>query len=239
MVVCSANNYPAPKALRVLEFLHAQPGKLRQKFDLLLMRKPKSSHPCVEAEEPAKGIPNPAKQSKAPRGPPRVWPHPKNKPVLTRPFLNLTGRRHVPVFTAGCEVPFLRYKKPQSPFLGRIIRDTIVAREKRTERMHEMNTLIQRGTIEDQWDMLVERLGGPRRLKNEPSWADEAKAAWHNMDSVNKKHRDKALEIAVKLQEVVVKEAALVEEDKKKWRDEKFAKWLERKKQKAAAAVVI
>lgn len=104
--------------------------------------------------------------------------------------------------------------------------------------MHEMNILIQRGTIEDQWDMLVERLGGPRRLKNEPSWADEAKAAWHSMDSVNKFHRDKALGISVKLQEIVVKEQSLVEEDKKKWRDEKFAKWLERKKQKAATAVV-
>lgn len=103
--------------------------------------------------------------------------------------------------------------------------------------MHEMNILIQSGTTEDQWDMLVERLGGPRRLKNEPSWVDEAKAAWHSMDSVNKLHRDKALGMAVKLQEIVVKEEALVEEDKKKWRDEKFAKWLERKKQKAATAV--
>lgn len=104
--------------------------------------------------------------------------------------------------------------------------------------MHEMNILIQRGTIEDQWDMLVERFGGPRRPKNEPSWADEAKAAWHSMDSVNKLHRDKALGIAVRLQEIVVKEVALVEEDKKKRTDEKFAKWLERKKQKAATAVV-
>lgn len=104
--------------------------------------------------------------------------------------------------------------------------------------MHEMNILIQDGTIEDQWDLLVERLGGPRRLKNEPSWADEAKNAWHIMDSVNKLHRDKALGMAGKLQEIVVKEEALVQEDKKKWRDEKFAKWLERKKQKAATAVV-
>lgn len=104
--------------------------------------------------------------------------------------------------------------------------------------MHEMNILIQRGNIEDQWDMLMERLGGPRRLKNEPSWADEAKAAWHNMNSVNKMHRDKALGMAVKMQEIVVKENALVEEDKKTWRDEKFAKWLERKKQKGATAAV-
>lgn len=104
--------------------------------------------------------------------------------------------------------------------------------------MLEMNLLIQRGNIEDQWDMLVERLGGPRRLRNEPSWADEAKAAWHNMDSVNKMHRGKALGMAVKMQEIVVKENALVEEDKKKWRDEKFAKWLERKKQKAASIAI-
>lgn len=223
------------QTLRVLESLNAQPEKLRQWFDFLATRKPRASLPCLPGQ-PAKEDPSPGKQSNAPSGPPRVWPHPNNKLVLNRPFLNLTGRRHVPVFTAGCEVPFLRYKKPQSPFLSRIIRDTIKAREKRTERMHELNVLIQRGTIEDQWDILVERHGGPRRLKNEPSWADEAKAAWQNMDSINKLQRGKALGMAAKLQEIVVKEKALVEEDKKKWRDEKFAKWLERKKQKAVTA---
>lgn len=196
----SLNHSRAPKTLKILKRFDEHPDKLRQIFDLI-------------AE------PRPPKQSILKRSRPRVWPHPNNKPVLSRPFLNLTGRRRVPKFTIANKLAFLRFTKPQSPFLGRIIRDRIDLRTKQTERKEALLKLVELGRGEDLWDRILKTTFDIRDVRdNGPSWMKETYQALYKLENLKKQHDERSLSTATKMFGIVQTERALAELEKRKRR---------------------
>lgn len=150
--------------------------------------------------------------------------------TLARPFLNLSGRRHVPVLINANRVPFLRLKKPQPPFLSRIIRDTINARENRLARADGLTSELPMAEDEDQWDyILYEHFGSHYRHTEETPWGDPEERPWgwelkqaleHN-NNMQIEAIQKRIDISAKMHDIVEQETALAEEEKLRIRDEK------------------
>src|ERR1700709_1700282 len=77
-------------------------------------------------------------QSQQPRAPPRPEPPrlspypgaPKVLDIRPLPREKLTAKRRVPILTHASGVPFLRFKKPQSPFLSRVLRNKLEQKHK-------------------------------------------------------------------------------------------------------------
>lgn len=125
-------------------------------------------------------------------------------------------------------MPFLVIKKPQSPYLGRIIRDQLDARQKRIALRDRLKDQILIERMEDQWDEIVESTCGIKLLE-EGSWADESVKAMAELISLVRRHDDRALTIAGKMQEIVEKEQALADTEKIERRKEKKRMRLARK----------
>lgn len=86
-------------------------------------------------------------------------------------------RRRIPILTKATLVPFLRFKKPQSPFLSRVLRDKIRGKQRRFDRMGEVEEKGMLGEREEEWEGIVEaQLGGKigKREKGggERDWAE-------------------------------------------------------------------
>ncbi|POS84645.1 hypothetical protein EPUL_003055, partial [Erysiphe pulchra] len=90
----------------------------------------------------------------------RVWPLPGVPRVVdTRPLpleKILSRRRHVPslVLTSG-GFPFLRFKKSQSPYLSRVIRDKVNQKQKMLDQSSFLEETEELGKTEDTWDNIV------------------------------------------------------------------------------------
>lgn len=119
-------------------------------------------------------------------------------------------------------------KKPQSPYLGRIIRDQLDARQKRIGRRDRLNDQILLERMEDQWDQIVESTCGIK-LMEEGSWAEESVKAMAELRNVVRRHDDRVITIAEKMQEIVEKEQALADTEKIERRKEKKRMRLARK----------
>ena len=91
---------------------------------------------------------------------PIVWPRPDTPLVLSRPFLSISGKRHIPKLVNTNGIPHLRFKRPQSPFLSRIIRNKIRQREKRFDRSHLLKAEIAMARAEDKWDSILKHICG-------------------------------------------------------------------------------
>lgn len=108
-------------------------------------------------------------QPKSPR-PPKPEPYPGAKKWFeTRPRLlsELSGQRHIPKFqhTSGL-IPLLLFKKPQSEFLSRIIRDRVQEHSKLNSVIEDFEFDYQYSMFEDQWDRMMKTpsQGGPWTL---------------------------------------------------------------------------
>ena len=89
---------------------------------------------------------------------PRVGPYPGAGKVLdVRPLKReeLSGRRRVPTLTVANMIPFLRFRKPQSEYLGRVLRDKIKGRQKRTDMLNRLEVEAEGGKSEGQWETIV------------------------------------------------------------------------------------
>lgn len=90
----------------------------------------------------------------------RVWPLPGAPRVIDIRPLALekisSGRRHVPslVLTSG-GFPFLRFKKSQSPYLSRIIRDKVNQKQKMLDNSNFLEETEDLGKTEDTWENIV------------------------------------------------------------------------------------
>lgn len=149
-------------------------------------------------------------------------PYPGATPVLARPFQDLSGRRHVPVLINANRVPFLRLKKPQPPFLSRIIRDTVRTRELRITRAERLSSEIPIAEDEDQWDKtLYEHFALPYRDPQEKPWEREVKQAFDNNHKLQVEAIQKRADTAAEMYAIVQQEKALAQEEKIRKRDEK------------------
>ncbi|KAI1006236.1 hypothetical protein K3495_g1986 [Podosphaera aphanis] len=92
-----------------------------------------------------------------PRECPRVWPYPGAPKVVDVRPLPLekisSGRRHVPslVLTSG-GAAFLRFKKPQSPFLSRVLRDKVAQKQKLLDHQSNLELAEEMGHTENLWE---------------------------------------------------------------------------------------
>ena len=105
-----------------------------------------------------------------------MWPYPDAPKVLEirpLPLEKLSGRRHVPILTHASGFPFLRFKKPQSPFLSRVLRNKLNQRQNLFEtlkRLDEEHNPV--AAWEDQWDQHVRQQLGQENRDNW-EWMDE------------------------------------------------------------------
>jgi hypothetical protein len=165
-------------------------------------------------------------------------------------------RRRIPVLTKATLVPFLRFKKPQSPFLSRVLRDKIRGKQRRFDRMGEVGERGLLGEREEEWEGIVgkqfsgrhERVergerdwaevwnegkvveGGKNGKTEEERWGAREKAHKNEiMGSVIRDARTSRL-IGDRMLEIVDREKELRAKEDKERRLEKMRKKRERKK---------
>ena len=155
---------------------------------------------------------------KAPKRP--LAPYPGAVRTLDRPFHNLSGRRHVPILINANKVPFLRIKKPQPPFLSRIIRDTVETRERRLTLAERLTSEALVAEDEDEWDDILHQHFGLHHAGEEP-WQREVKRASDNVHRLQAEAIQKRVNLSAKMFAIVEQEKALAEEEKLRLRDEK------------------
>lgn len=80
---------------------------------------------------------------------------PKVLDIRPLPKEKLSGRRVVPTLTAAQWVPFLRFKKPQSRFLGRVLRDKIMQKNKRWEGILRCDEGMDAGEAQGSWEWRI------------------------------------------------------------------------------------
>ena len=149
-------------------------------------------------------------------------PYPGATRTLDRPVQKLSGRRHVPVLVNANRVPFLRIKKPQPPFISRMIRDIAKTREHRINTGKRLAHQLPIAENEDQWDrILYYHTGLDLRSPSEQLWRYEVgRASVENhqlqVDAIRRRK-----DISAKMYAIVEKEKVLAEEEKLRMRNEK------------------
>ena len=128
----------------------------------------------------------------------------------------------MPVLVNANQVPFLRLKKPQSPFLSRIIRDTIKTRQKRIDKAEKLASELPFAEDEDEWDQILYehfRLGSRDPL--EEPWQREVELALKNVNDLRNEAVQRRIDISAEMYAIVEQEKALAEAEKLRIRDEK------------------
>ena len=117
-------------------------------------------------------------------------------------------------------MPFLRLKKPQPPFLSRIIRDTVKTRERRLAVAERLTGEILVAEDEDEWDKILHQHFGLDHAGEQP-WKREVKRASDKVDQMQAEALQKRINLSAKMFAIVEQEKALAEEEKLRLRDEK------------------
>jgi hypothetical protein len=73
------------------------------------------------------------------------------------PKEQLSGRRKVPTLTAANWLPFLRFKRPQSRYLGRVLRDKLEQKIRRWGAVEECDAMMEVGESEGVWEGKIAR----------------------------------------------------------------------------------
>jgi hypothetical protein len=167
--------------------------------------------------EEARKVCLPAQPSKRIR--PRVWPHPNPERLVVTtdrplPLEQLTGRRRLPHLASANGLPFLRCKKPQSPFLSRVLRDKANQKQRRIDLLASLEGQLEIAKEESAWEANVRAA----LLDNEVGNGRE-QMKWLN-SQVGKEYTEGGWESVVTHATKQVLSAGLAEADK----------WLERGK---------
>ncbi len=151
----------------------------------------------------------------------RPAPYPGAPRVLdTRPCLLLPGPRHIPKLVSATGIPFLRFKKPQSPFLGRVIRDKLRQRANYFNQLRAMNGQHEMAVLEDLWDKVLYQTHGlpAGPAAGEMTWG---RGIDYSLKDISKKLRiqeKKNIDTARKMQTIVDGEKELVRKERKQRR---------------------
>ena len=172
--------------------------------------KPKGEHSNNSPE--ARPRAEAAKTPKANPTVPIVWPRPDTPSVLSRPFLSISGKRHIPKLVNTNGIPHLRFKKPQSPFLSRVIRDKIKQREKWFKQLQLLTGETSMAEAEDEWDSILRHYGGIEDDNSAP-WIIAPVVALRQIKGKIQANHYKNTELARKMYNIVKLEKALAEEE--------------------------
>ncbi|OBT69418.1 hypothetical protein VE03_01173 [Pseudogymnoascus sp. 23342-1-I1] len=186
----------------------------------------------VQAEGDSARLENAANPPLPPPPPPRKpEPYPGAIPVLKQrplPKSQLTGKRGVPKLISANLIPFLRFKKPQSVFLTRVLSDKIDQRQRRHDTIDRMGVLMELGSMEDDWD---EELGmGEGRQWGAAAYT-ERKAVSSNLDRAVRAN----IALSRKMLRIVDKEQRLADIEKREWLREKRKRYRQRKRERDEA----
>ena len=205
--------YWRPQTLRLLRSQTRWNGVTIRILDLGAQRAAEKRSKTFAARTPD------SEQAKEPTRParsirPRVWPYPDVRKVLDRPFQEISGRRHVPKLVNANKVPILQFKKPQSPFLSRMIRDIIETRQKRVDLQIKLKDQVQWARGEDLWDFLLRKSFGLEPDQPEKSWSYQLQLSHDQVQARHMAAASKQVKIAAKMHAIVEKEKALALEEK-------------------------
>ena len=117
-------------------------------------------------------------------------------------------------------MPFLRIKKPQPPFLSRIIRDAVNTRERRLALAGRLASETLVAEDEDEWDNILQQQFGLDHAGEQP-WQREVKLASGKVHQMQVEAIRKRINLSAKMFAIVEQEKALAEEEKLRLRDEK------------------
>jgi hypothetical protein len=126
-----------------------------------------------------------------------------------RPLSELSGRRHVPILVSGNGTPYLRIKKPQSPFLSRIIRDKALARQKKVDKIEELGERMSWADDEDEWNELI----GSQEDNGRP-WREDMNIVQKKVERKWEKSDAERIETARRMFEIVLEERRLFKEER-------------------------
>lgn len=152
-------------------------------------------------------------------------PYPGAPKVLEsrpRPLSELSGPRHIPILTVANGVPFLRFKKPQSPFLSRVLRDKINQRQKFLDHTKRLEPDIVWAADEDEWEQLVDGKTAPR----------DGVSFENEMTRAKKQPEKRFIEVQVKAIHVAKRMLKIVEEEKRLFEEERIQRQNERSRRR-------
>ncbi|KAJ5640536.1 Ubiquitin-conjugating enzyme spm2 [Penicillium herquei] len=138
--------------------------------------------------------------------------HPNTPSILSRPNLEISGKRHVPVLVNARGIPFLRLKKPQPKNLSGVIRAKLEKRWNRIVLRERLQTDLLFAKDEEAWD----RITGITSERESGTWSEAVKTA---LDSVRAKIIEtdqQNREMAEKMWNIVLQERKLAEEEEQK-----------------------
>jgi hypothetical protein len=149
----------------------------------------------------------------------RPEPYPGAESVFaTRPrsLSELSGRRQVPKLISANGMPFLRFKKPQSAYISRIIKYKANQKQKANDQLMTIPASVDWASDEDRWDHHARLTTG-----SEEPWVKEV-YNWKQDIFDNLRRTDaKAKNMAQKMLAIVDQERELFEREKKKRKAEK------------------
>ena len=166
-----------------------------------------------------------------------------SKPVLERP-LPLSeikgGKRRVPHFMVAQGIPILVYSKPQSPYLGRVLRQKRAWQVKNAYQHTKLTEeVIPLASAEDAWDTLValqQKQEGIRDEKSMPEdstidittdtepWMSAARLAEATVDAKYRRFKRRNLEISRQMVEILKQERTLAANEKAELESQKYEK---------------
>jgi hypothetical protein len=126
----------------------------------------------------------------------------------------------VPKFAFTATVPFLRTRKPQNPYLTRVIRNLKARSQRQLDKMDMLEEEIRWAAKEDQWDRQVDgtlaqsRDGGAR-------WEDQLQTILRQTKQKRKEEQIKSAERAKLLVELMDKEKELLVQGRKQRKRER------------------
>lgn len=148
---------------------------------------------------------------------------------------------------AATGIPFLRFKRPQSPYLGRIIRDKMTQKKRRFDHVTHMDEMIKMAFSENQFDRLLlaearneATMGEKGRemrswlRENEQlfkeNWATDMIGVRDEVLRVTMTELEKGVERSRRLLAIMDKDGELLEKERKEKKQEKKDAYLARKR---------
>lgn len=158
---------------------------------------------------------------------------------MDRPYLALSGRRHVPTLVNANRVPFLRLKKPQSPYISRIIRNIIETRERRLALAERLIDQISITQTEDEWDAILFTEFGLEDNASGCSWSHEVQLALDENRQLQTKAVQRRVDIAARMHSIVEQEKQLAVEEHRNIQKEKRKRILIRRIARRAETIPV
>ncbi|KAL8973777.1 MAG: hypothetical protein Q9197_001991 [Variospora fuerteventurae] len=169
----------------------------------------------------------------------RRWPHPAARPVLDGLPPPPPGKtRRVPTLVNANHIPFIRFKKPQSPFLSYIIRQKNIEREKRVDRMQALEKQLDIAEDEDQWDKLLRDHHQVSADDNGTTWALATRQALQDVKRVHQTNTIKRMHMARRMFDIFREQRKLAEEERLERRNRRHQAYKARRRERAASGAV-